>query len=108
MCQAAYTESGKFLGMEYPCPEYRKLEDDLFSTKVILDYYKRMFTQMQDGCDGGCAPDECVCGEHQRILDLKDALAELQRERDALYLIASSVMPESLLNKTLEEARNGN
>lgn len=49
-----------------------------------IAYLEAMIQQMKDGCDGGCALDECVCEKDQRVVGLKGELDALQKAGDTL------------------------
>jgi len=49
-----------------------------------LKYSEKLIKQMQDGCDGKCAIDECLCTPDSILQEAKEELKELQERYDTL------------------------
>ena len=49
MCLATYTESGKFLGMEKPCPEYEALKQERNALRTAMIWWRDK-AQFRRGC----------------------------------------------------------
>lgn len=70
-------------------PGELKALNDAAERDSKIAYLEAMIQQMKDGCNGGCALDECVCEKDQRVVDLKEEVDDLRRQIRILHAESS-------------------
>lgn len=99
--------------METTESKYLKKLVECRKLKEKCAYQEAMIEQMMSGCDGKCALHECICEKDQRLIDLKEDIAQLEFEksylefqRDEFEKAANSWMSDCDKLKEMIEAKD--
>lgn len=89
-CYDKELEFNHLNGIKYTTKSY---VIDRWNTRAYqsrIDYLEAMIDQMQNGCDGFCALNECICEKDQRVIDLKEEVEDITLERDKAQAMVMS------------------